>query len=426
MTASSDLFGQARKLREDAVAIMSNPEVTHDEWVNAEQMAVDAAELDERGTKMAELETKIKAGAPAPGIPPAGGPAGQFKTWGHFLQAVHGSMVKRQDDPRLKLWYDEADPATRKDLGESTGAAGGYLVPTDFLPNIYSVMAETSIVRSRATVIPMRRRMVSIPVVDQTQTTAGYPHWFGGMHFDWAEEATQKNQSDPAFRQLVLEAHKLIGYTVSSDELLDDAAVSLEAFLAGPLGFAGGAQWMEDYAFLRGVGGGMPLGVINAPATISVARENGQFAIGFTDLVNMVEHFMQTGRGLWVFNQGAISNLMTMQDPNSNYLWPTLFAGGAAAGMPSTLLGYPYVFTEKAPVIGSAGDAGLYDFSYYLIGDRQGTTVESTKFDKWRYDQTSWRMVHRVDGKPWLSAPLTLADGAATVSPFVILGAKAT
>jgi hypothetical protein len=29
--------------------------------------------------------------------------------------------------------------------------------------------------------------------------------------------------------------------------------------------------------------------------------------------------------------------------------------------------------------------------------------------------------VHRVDGRPWLSAPITYRDGVTTVSPFVIL-----
>ena len=69
----------------------------------------------------------------------------------------------------------------------------------------------------------------------------------------------------------------------------------------------------------------------------------------------------------------------------------------------------------------------LADFRYYLIGDRQATTIESTPYtDQWKYDLTSWRAVHRVDGQPWLSAPLTYQDGTVQVSPFVILGAKTT
>ena len=179
---------------------------------------------------------------------------------------------------------------------------------------------------------------------------------------------------------------------------------------------------MEDYAFLQGTGAGEPLGVINAGATITVARTGTTTPIVYGDLVNMMENFLPTGRGVWVFNQSAFSNLMNMQDPSASYIWqPNL-----QAGVPAMLWGMPVIFTEKTPVVGSAGDAILADFRYYLIGDRQATTIESTNQYRWQYDLTSWRAVHRVDGQPWLSAPLTLQDGTLQVSPFVILGAKTT
>ena len=40
---------------------------------------------------------------------------------------------------------------------------------------------------------------------------------------------------------------------------------------------------------------------------------------------------------------------------------------------------------------------------------------------RFRNDLIAWRAVHRVDGQPWLSAPITLADGTTDISPFVIL-----
>jgi HK97 family phage major capsid protein len=86
----------------------------------------------------------------------------------------------------------------------------------------------------------------------------------------------------------------------------------------------------------------------------------------------------------------------------------------------------PVVWTEKLPREGTAGDVLLADWSYYLVGDRQATTVDTSIHNKFEYDKTTWRVVHRVDGRPWLSSPLTLADGTSTVSPFVILGAKTT
>ena len=225
-----------------------------------------------------------------------------------------------------------------------------------------------------------------------------------------------------SFRSVELVAHKLIGYTVASDELVADAAISLGDFLAGPLGFAGGVAWMEDYAFLRGSGAGQPLGVINAGATITVARQAVATPVQYVDLVNMLESFLPSGRGAWFITQSALSNLMTIQDPNGSYVWQP----NAREGMPQTIFGFPVFFTEKLPTVGNAGDVLLADWSYYLIGDRQATTIESTQYDQWRYDKTSWRVVHRVDGQPWLSTPLTLQDGTIQISPFVILGAKST
>jgi HK97 family phage major capsid protein len=214
-------------------------------------------------------------------------------------------------------------------------------------------------------------------------------------------------------------ARKLIGYTRCADELVDDSAISLEAFFSGPLGMAGGVAWMEDYAFLMGTGAGQPLGIIPAPCTIQEGRVAAN-AVALADIIDMLEHFLPGGRGIWIANQTLLPSIYGLNGPvgNPSYVW----IPNARDTAPGTLFGYPLVFSEKPPALGTAGDIGIYDMSYYVIGDRQATTVESTKFDRWSYDQTSWRVVHRVDGQPWLSAPLTLQDGVSTVSPFVILG----
>jgi HK97 family phage major capsid protein len=404
---------------------------------DAKKLKADAAQLKEILADGAEVKAALKAADDtheaddaltlAQNKAKANGTAGpgKFKSWGEFLVSVHSAQVGGILDPRLNfVKYDDAAVISgeRKDLLESVGASGGFLVPDEYLATLYSVMGEASTVRQRATRIPMRRRAIRIPVLDQTTTTAGVPHWFGGMTFAWAEEAASKTQSDPSFRQIELVAHKLIGYTRASDELLDDSAISLEAFLSGPMGFGGGAAWMEEFAFLQGTGAGQPLGVINAGATIV----EGRFAanlIGIDDLADMVADFLPTGKGVWMITQSAMSTIIQLTGPagNPSYIWQA----NARDGIPGMILGMPVIWTEKLPAMGTSGDIVLADWSYYLIGDRQATTVESTKFDRWRFDETSWRMVHRVDGQPWLSAPLTLQDGATQVSPFVILGTAA-
>lgn len=349
------------------------------------------------------------------------GGGAQWSSWGEFLKTVFNwSRGYIQDDPRLFVFDEKASKGYPiKDMAESTGAAGGFLVPAQYLEELQSVMAEASFVRPRATIIRIRRRQVNIPVLDQTGTTAGQPHWYGGMQVFWAEEAEQKDFTEPKFRQIELVAHKMVAYTRASDELVDDAAISLDDFLRGPLGFAGAAVWYEEYAFLRGTGAGQPLGIIPAPATITVPRAVAG-AIGFADLANMMENFLPSSKGVWIITQSALADIIQLSGPagNPSYIWQP----NAREGVPGYLLGYPVIWTEKCPRIGSTGDVILADLKYYLIGDRQATTIESTKLERWRYDQTSWKLVHRVDGQPWLSRPLTYEDGTTQVSPFVILG----
>lgn len=403
------LIEDARQLKADAMTLKEIEE----------QAKETALSLVSDQKPLTEEDKNIKAGK----IKGAAG-GDRFDNWGEYLEAVFIAQVTPNGKVDPRLTYVKADDSNfqSKDLGESVGATGGFLVPTEFQEQLLSIMGETATIRTRATVIPMRRRSIQIPVLDQTATTAGQPHWFGGMTFAWAEEASSKAQSDPDFRQIELVAHKLVGYTRASDELVDDSAISLDAFLSGPLGFAGGAVWMEEFAFLQGTGAGQPLGVINAPATIT----EGRFAagtIGFDDFADMLEDFLPSGRGVWHITQSAMSEIIQLNGPTGNpsFIW----SENARDGIPGSILGFPVIWTEKLPLIGTAGDVVLADWTYYLIGDRQSTTIESTKFDRWRFDQTSWRMVHRVDGQPWLSAPLTLQDGTTQISPFVILGGTA-
>jgi HK97 family phage major capsid protein len=272
----------------------------------------------------------------------------------------------------------------------------------------------------------MRRRQINIPVLDQTATATGQPHWFGGILATWTEEGTSKTQYDATFRQVSLVAHKLVCYTRSSDELLDDSAIALEALLRGPMGFVGAINWYEEYAFLQGTGAGQPLGVINAGATITIAAQQAPPAPAtiYTDLVNMLEAFLPGANGVWYFNQRHLSDLMLANGPagNASYLW-----GSMVNGQAPSILGYPYILTEKLPGPGTTGSILLADPKYYLIGDREATTIDTNVWGaRFQYDETEWRAVHRVDGQPWLSTPLTLQDGVAQVSPFVILGAKST
>jgi HK97 family phage major capsid protein len=421
---------KANALYKEAQAILSNEDAKPEEKERVDTLIQQADGLKEEAKKLKSIEEMIEE---SDLFEDESGPADQakgrspkkkkdFEDFGDFVKEVRVAYRSkgRTVDPRLETFVDITEPEA-KDLSGASGADGGFLIPVQQLNEIMAVAAPMTVVRQRATVIRMASRYMRMPVLDQTGTSQSNPAFFGGIEVFWQEEASEKTASDPQWRQMTMEAFKLIAYTRIGDELLEDAD-GVADFLSSNLGFPGAIAWKEDYAFLRGSGVGQPLGVINAPGTVTVARATAS-AIGYVDLVNMMAAFMGQAP-VWVATHNAKASLMTMEGPSGNpsYLW-----GNATQGMPQTLLGYPIEFVDKLPGVGTQGDIMLCDFRYYLIGDRKRTTVEFSREERFKYDQTTFRGVHRVGGQPWLSAPITITDGDSTqLSPFVVLGAASS
>ena len=181
---------------------------------------------------------------------------------------------------------------------------------------------------------------------------------------------------------------------------------------------------------MNGSGVGEPLGVLHADnaAAISVAKETGQAAatIVWENLVNMYARMLPTslGRAVWVANIDTFPELATMSlsvGTGGSAIW----LNNGAAGPPMTILGRPVIFTEKAITLGTVGDINLIDFSFYLIGDRQVMSAKSSEHFKFQNDQTAFRIIERVDGRPWLAAAITPQQGSNTLSPYVKIATRA-
>ena len=439
MKTSEEVIGQANKLLAEIEEVMSNPEATGEDRTEAHAKLVDVKALKAQAQQMRDIQSaaaelqEIVQDAPladGPESPP------KFKSIGEFYGAVHSTLFQGAYDPRLSMHTDKEPKTGRatksgwaesgaesKQMVENVGAAGGFLVPVEQITELYQFPAPEIVVRPRCTVIPMRRRQLQIPVLDQSGTAAGQPHWFGGALAYWTEEAQLKDETRPVFKQDEWVAHKLALYTEASDELLDDSAVPLEGLLNNI--FRAAIAWYEEDAFIVGTGAGQPLGIahVNCGATIAVPRAVAG-AIGLADLINMLEAYGGGNAGVWLCNRAGLSNLMQIAGPAGNPSY--VFMPNAREGMPATLFGYPLIFSEHCPALGVRGDIILADWRYYVIGDRQATTVMASKHYKFRYDITSWVAVHRVDGQPWLNDPLTLKDGTTQISPFVVLDSAVT
>jgi len=371
---------------------------------------------DDRVARMKALQEKIaERGAKGrPGMPldDGAGDGGEvgFKDWTEFLLAV-----KWGRDPRLMPMEAAMSAGEYKALAEGVGESGGYLVPTAQLTQLLEVAAEMEIVRSRAFSLPMASRTLPYPKLNQTGAPpSGGSAFFGGVVLDWFEENTDLNEEDVKFSMGELVAHGLGGWLPVSNSLIANSAVSLGAMI--PRLFGQATAWAHDYAFLRGDGVAKPLGVYNAPATKWVNRDAAD-EFQFVDAVAMAAVFLASswGRGVWVMHQTVLPQLYQMKDSNSNNIW---LPNAAQAG-PGMLLGMPIFFTEKLPALGDKGDVLLCDFGYYIVGDRQLTTVATSSHERFRRNQTTFRVTSFIDGQPWIDDVITLNDGSTEVSPFV-------
>jgi HK97 family phage major capsid protein len=302
----------------------------------------------------------------------------------------------------------------RNAFSSTVPSEGGFLIPEQLRSDLLRVSLETSIVRPRARVIPMETLRVPIPAIDATSNVSSV---YGGIVGYWTEEGAALTQSQASFGRVVLDAKKLTAYTEVPNELLSDSLLSFQAIIDQI--YPEALSFYEDYAFLRGTGVGEPLGVLNGSGLVTFDRAAGS-AIAYADVIGMYARMLPSSlnRAVWVASIDTLPTLASMTVSGATIpLWLT--GGQAIDGIPTTLLGRPLIFTEKVPGVAAAQCLSFIDFGFYLLGDRQVMSAQSSEHYKFGNDMTAYRIIERVDGRPWLNSPITPKNNTATLSPFV-------
>lgn len=342
------------------------------------------------------------------------------------------ALFTAPEDYLRAIWYRNQTPeanalkdkilSIQNSFGSTVPSDGGFLIPETLRSELLRVALETAIVRPRARVVPMETLRVPFPTIDVTSNASSV---HGGLIGYWTEEAGTLTQSSAKFGRVVLDAKKLTGYSEVPNELFQDSIVSFQAFLGQV--FPEAIAWFEDVAFFSGTGAGEPLGFLNADAAVSVSKESGQAAatIVWENIVKMYARMLPSslGRAVWIVNNDAFPELATMAlsvGTGGSAIW----LNNGAQGPPMTILGRPVIFTEKAQTVGTVGDVNFVDLGYYLIGDRQSMSAETSPHYKFANDQTAFRIIERVDGRPWIQSAITPNKGSNTLSPFVKLATR--
>ena len=339
---------------------------------------------------------------------------GVFPDFYSFLQATWSGNKNPSAEQRDQL-------KVLNEYSEKVPSEGGFLVPEEFRSQVMALSLGDSIVRPRATVIPMGAPRLHIPSIDETSRVSSV---FGGIVVYRTEEGAELTESQASFASIKLDVTKQTALAHVPNELVRDwgaFGAFIDATLPAAVGF------YEDLDFLSGNGAGEPLGALHADngALIVVAKESGQTAdtIVWENILRMYSRMLPSSvaRAVWVASPDTFAELATMAlsvGTGGSAVWLT-----DGTGTPQlTLLGRPVLMTEKAPAaLGTQGDLNFVDFGMYLVGDYQTMTVDSSAHVKFTSDKTTFRVISRNDGRPWLQSAITPQNNSATLSPFVQL-----
>ena len=342
-----------------------------------------------------------------------------FRDMGEFALSVRNAVLQpAQMDQRL------VQNAALGTFGsEGVNADGGFAVPPEWRSEIMKMVDGEGALLSQTDQQTVSGNSITFPVDESTAWQAT-----GGIQTYWDGEASTITQSKPSLKDLTIKLHRLTALVPVTEELLEDAP-AMAGYVTGKAGEK--LAFKVNDAIINGTGAGMPLGILSAPATVSVAKETTQTAATFhaDNAVKMMARMpaQSFGRAVWLINQDVVPQILKMgfavttaagaaAGAGALYLPPTGLAGGSPYG---SLLGRPIIVTEACATLGTVGDVILADLSKYLSAVK-GAIKSDTSIHLW-FDQnaTAFRFVLRMNGQPWLSAAIARKNGSNTLSQFV-------
>lgn len=329
------------------------------------------------------------------------------------VKMAAASMGAGQDGRKVKdAEYSDAFAAHVKKgdvqaaLNKGAATEGGYLAPVEW---------DRTIVDRLIRVSPMRQ-VASV----QKISTAGFSKLFNnrGTTSGWVGETDARPATNtPTFSPLTFTPGEIYANPAATQQMLDDAEVDLEAWLASEVEteFA----YQEGVAFLSGNGTNKPRGILtyvtggsNAethPWGAIQAIPTGQaVAITSDSIIDLITALPgeYTGDARFMMNRTSQGVVRKLKDGQGNYLWQP----SAQAGQPATLMGYPIVDMPGMPDVAANAIAALFgDFKRgYLIVDRTGVRVLRDPYTN----------------KPYVQFYTTKRVGGGVVNPDVIKALK--
>jgi HK97 family phage major capsid protein len=373
---------------------------------NRDLTAEESQEFDRRESSADELERRARRMETLLGIPSGGRtipvddddagddgdgePPTVPQSLNEFRERRSGTRPQDEDEYRVAFyrWITASDPShvsadEYRVLSKATAGAGLNLVPTSFRAELVNALREYGVMRQISRVITTDSgEAMQVPSVTSHGTAA------------WTAENAAYTPSDEVFGQASLSAFKAATIILVSEELLEDSAFDLEAYIRTEFGLRIGI--LENTAYVAGDGSGKPTGVATqASAGVTFASAT---AITSDELIDLYHSLLSPYRrnASWMFKDSSIKLVRKLKETTNQYLWQP----GLVAGAPDTLLGRP-VYADPDMAAATTGLVSVLfgDFSFYWIRDVNGIAFQRLNELYAANGQVGFRAYHRTDGK---------------------------
>lgn len=329
--------------------------------------------------------------------------ADQAYTVGQWFKATMFGNAEALD------WCKSRGISVQKAQGEGVDQAGGYLVPEELMAQIIVLRELFGVFRQECRVIPMG------------SDTLNWPRRIGGLTATFTGENQSLTESTAGWDNVNLSAKKLGALVRMSNEINEDAVISIADWLVGEIAYAFASK--EDDCGFNGDGtstyGGMR-GITQI--LIDSSHGGGLYQTSSATFTSMVLKDLTGVMG--ILPQYALPGAKWYMSQQVFYSVVATITAGAGGNrldvltdpIKPRLLGFPVVLAQKLPI--SAPGSGKVQYLFgdlskaAALGERRGVTIARSDHRYFENDQIGLRGTERFDinchdlGDTSLSGPI--------------------
>lgn len=434
------LVRHANKIREDAGDELTDENLSAIEAKLAEVTALDdeiakaQAAADKRAETLASLDAakavqpRRTAGAVSAGVTDVkeawqNDPKKGYADINAFLKDVCFAATGRSGQVANHGALRMMAAAGSDEHNTQSDPHGGYLVPEGLLPGVQSIGSDADPTVGRVRNVPMDNPTLKVNARNDKNHASSVS---GGLTVTRRAETQQGSSSRMALEQITLDASMLWGLAYITEEQLQDAPTATMSMISAGFGDEFDSKVFQEK--IRGTGVGEMTGIINAPCTVSVAKESMQDAdtINGTNLKNMRSRaWRYSGANyVWLANADCYPQLSEAHITLTNDDVP-VYVPGNGVDVPDTIFGAPVIYNEHMSTVGDLGDIVLARWDQYLVGEYSPMQSAESIHVRFENHERALKFFKRNDGKPWWRVPLTPAQSTTTLSPFITLAERA-